>query len=45
MPKKKYQIIYADPPWDYDDKGCQGTMANHYKGMTSIELQDNCPTK
>ena len=30
---KKYQIILADPPWDYQDKGCQGTMANHYKGM------------
>ena len=37
---KKYQIIYADPPWNYNDQGCQGTMANHYKGMTSIELQD-----
>jgi len=30
---KKYQIIYADPPWSYADQGCQGTMANHYKGM------------
>lgn len=30
---KKYQIIYADPPWNYQDQGCQGTMANHYKGM------------
>ena len=29
-----YQIIYADPPWNYADQGCQGTMANHYKGMT-----------
>ena len=30
---KKYQIIYADCPWSYNDQGCQGTMANHYKGM------------
>lgn len=22
--KKKYQIIYADPPWSYSDKGCAG---------------------
>ena len=38
MPKK-YQIIYADPPWNYADKGCQGTMANHYSGM---KLKDIC---
>ena len=37
---KKYQIFYVDPPWNYADQGCQGTMANHFKGMTSIELQD-----
>lgn len=36
---KKYQIIYADPPWSYADQGCQGTMANHYKSM---KLEDIC---
>ena len=36
---KKYQIIYADPPWSYRDQGCQGTMANHYKGM---KIEDIC---
>jgi site-specific DNA-methyltransferase (adenine-specific) len=36
---KKYQIILADPPWDYNDKGCQGTMANHYSGM---KIKDIC---
>ena len=36
---KKYQIIYADPPWSYADQGCQGTMAKHYKGMS---LEDLC---
>ena len=36
---KKYQIIYADPPWNYADQGCQGTMANHYKGM---KINDIC---
>jgi len=34
----KYQIILADPPWNYKDQGCQGTMANHYKGMKLDEL-------
>ncbi len=38
--KKKYQIIYADPPWSYNDQGCQGTMANHYKGMKLKNIMD-----
>jgi N6-adenosine-specific RNA methylase IME4 len=37
--KKKYQIVYADPPWSYSDKGCHGTMANHYSGM---KIEDIC---
>ena len=44
LPNKKYQIIYADPPWDYADQGCQGTMANHYKGMKLDEIC-NLPVK
>lgn len=36
---KKYQIILCDVPWSYRDQGCQGTMANHYKGM---KLEDIC---
>lgn len=39
LPKKKYKIIYADPPWSYNDKGCQGTMANHYKGMNIEDIK------
>jgi len=48
---KKYQIIYADCPWSYNDQGCQGTMANHYKGMKLEDIKalrvneiadDNC---
>lgn len=40
MPEsRKYQIILADPPWSYADQGCQGTMANHYKGMSVSELK------
>ncbi len=35
---KKYKIIYADPPWNYKDQGCQGTMANHYKGLNQEAL-------
>ena len=36
---KKYKIILADCPWSYNDQGCQGTMANHYKGM---KIDDIC---
>lgn len=36
---KKYNIIYCDPPWSYNDQGCQGTMANHYKGMKLEDIK------
>jgi len=41
---KKYQIIYADPPWSYDDKlgtdsAKMGGYDKYYKGMT---LKDIC---
>ena len=39
FPDKKYMIIYADPPWSYNDQGCIGTMSEHYNGMT---LEDIC---
>ena len=40
FPNKKYNIIYADCPWNYEDQGCQGTMANHYKGMKIADICD-----
>jgi len=36
---KKYQIIYADPPWSYNDKNCNGAVGKHY---TTMRLQDIC---
>lgn len=48
---KKYNIIYADPPWRYDDKNCNGACANHYKTLSINDLKalrvnnlaaDNC---
>lgn len=36
---KKYQIIYADPPWSYQDKKCNGACETHYKTMT---IEDIC---
>lgn len=34
-----YQIIYADPPWRYDQKGLQGAAEKHYVTMS---MEDIC---
>ena len=39
FPDKKYQIIYADPPWSYkvwseDKKAAQGCAKRYYQTMT-----------
>ena len=34
----KYSIIYADPPWRYDQKNINGTAEKHYKTMGIDEL-------
>lgn len=39
FPNKKYNIIYADPPWKYKDKGCQGAAEAQYETMTVEELK------
>lgn len=36
-PEKKYNIIYADPPWQYWDGGNKN-QAEHYKTMTIDEI-------
>jgi len=39
---KKYQIIYADPPWSYRTwaRGAgNGNVLNHYETMTAKEIQ------
>ncbi|MEC7863699.1 MAG: MT-A70 family methyltransferase [Bacteroidota bacterium] len=47
LPKKKYKIIYADPPWSYKDKRDKhprmcGGATSHYNTM-SIEDIKNLP--
>lgn len=39
FPDKKYQIIYADPPWSYEDRGCRGATTNHYPAMDIRDIQ------
>ncbi|MCI8285984.1 MAG: DNA methyltransferase [Firmicutes bacterium] len=40
FPDKKYSIIYADPPWSYSDKRCNGGVANHYNTMKVSDICD-----
>jgi len=47
LPNKKYKIIYADPPWKYDDNlgnnsAKMGGYNKYYKGM---ELKEICDLK
>lgn len=37
---KKYQIIYADPPWRYKDKKCNGACEWHYGTMKITDICD-----
>jgi len=42
LPQDKYDVIYADPPWKYDDKLIDGYGAaeHHYPPMSIEELCD-----
>lgn len=35
----KYQVIYADPPWQYGNKVSRGAASNHYSTMSLEELK------
>lgn len=35
---KKYNVIYADPPWRYEQKSLQGAAERHYRTMSIEEL-------
>jgi N6-adenosine-specific RNA methylase IME4 len=37
--ENKYRIIYADPPWSYSDKRCNGACEKHYPTM---RIDDIC---
>ena len=49
FPDKKYQIIYADPPWEFGSFTKLGNARNYYKTLTFGELsklklpsEENC---
>nr|DAU60994.1 MAG TPA: N6 adenosine methyltransferase subunit [Caudoviricetes sp.] len=41
---KKYSVIYADPPWRYKDRKCNGACEFHYKTM-DLESLEKLPVK
>jgi N6-adenosine-specific RNA methylase IME4 len=46
LPNKKYQIIYADPPWSYKDKALAGNRGAGCKYATqSSEWLNSLPVK
>jgi len=34
-----YEIIYADPPWRYQDKNCNGAAAQQYETMNLADIK------
>jgi N6-adenosine-specific RNA methylase IME4 len=38
LPRGKYNVIYADPPWQYSNSGISGAAENHYPTMSIEEL-------
>lgn len=39
LPDKKYNIIYADPPWSYSNSGSiKAISSNHYHSMTNKDI-------
>lgn len=39
LPDKKYNIIYADPPWSYRNKGTRAAADKHYPTMTLEDIK------
>ena len=39
LPDKKYSIIYADPPWSYQNRGTRAAASKHYGTMTVDQLK------
>lgn len=38
VPVGRYRCLLADPPWDYQDKGCNGAATAHYPTLSADDL-------
>jgi N6-adenosine-specific RNA methylase IME4 len=45
FPAKKYQIIYADPPWEYRNKAKKEIDARHHYQVQSLKWICNLPVE
>lgn len=39
LPEKKYDVIYADPPWGYQNRGTRAAASKHYGTMTLEDIK------
>jgi N6-adenosine-specific RNA methylase IME4 len=42
FPQGKYRVIYADPPWSYNDKRSSGGMGGAEEQYPTMSLEDIC---
>jgi N6-adenosine-specific RNA methylase IME4 len=40
LPAGTYQVLYADPPWAYDNSGFETSAAQHYRTLTPDEIAE-----
>jgi len=40
FPEGKFQVIYADPPWQYANSGLGGSAESHYPTLSITELEE-----
>lgn len=38
LPEGKFRVIYADPPWQYDNSGFEQSAASHYPTMSTADI-------
>jgi N6-adenosine-specific RNA methylase IME4 len=38
LPEGQFNVIYADPPWQYANSGISGAAENHYPTMTTEDI-------
>lgn len=39
FPDKKFAVIYADPPWSYNNKGTRAAADKHYGTMSIADIK------
>lgn len=39
FPSKKYEVIYADPPWSYNNKSTRAAADKHYGTMSIADIK------